>query len=102
MAALGSPILDVVDWPFAGEQACSAARADPAARRLLLRNCKFDVVRPAISKLDLAVFQRATAVALPVFRLPFSAWHTGSPGLQWNMLDLALGPASWLHFRLWA
>ena len=105
MNSLDLPLPDVVAWPFAGPQACATARADPAARRLLLRSYKFHVVhvvRPALLKLDRIAFERATADALPVFRLPFSAWLSGPPELQWNALDLALGPGSWLHFRLWA
>ena len=86
MNSLDPPLPDVVAWPFAGPQACATARADPAARRLLLRSYKFYVVRPASLKLDRLAFERATADAL----------------LQWNLLDLALGPGSWLHFRLWA
>ena len=102
MCSLDPPLPDVVEWPFAGPPACAKARADPAARRLLLRSYKFYVVRPALLKLDLLSFQRATADALPVFRLPFSAWLSGPPGTHWNLLDLELGPGSWLQFRLWA
>ncbi|CAK0799419.1 unnamed protein product, partial [Prorocentrum cordatum] len=49
---------------------------------------KFYVVRPALLKLDQLAFQQAAAASLPVFRLPFSAWLSGPPGLQWNLLDL--------------
>jgi len=102
MDSLDPPLPDVVDWPFAGPQACAKARSDPAARRLLLSSYKFYVVRPAMLKLDLPAFQKAAAASLPVFCLPFSSWLSGPPGLQWNLLDLALGPGSWLQFRLWA
>ena len=90
MDSLDPPLPDVVDWPFAGPQACAKARSDPAARRLLLSSYKFYVVRPAMLKLDLPAFQKAAAASLPVFRLPFSAWLSRPPGLQWNLLDLAL------------
>ncbi|CAK0909666.1 unnamed protein product, partial [Prorocentrum cordatum] len=76
--------------------------AGPRVLPQRLTSCKFYVVRPALLQLDQLAFQQAAAASLPVFCLPFSAWLSGPPGLQWNLLDLELGPGSWLQFRLWA
>ena len=96
----GIPDLDL--HPLFGGQALGEARANPAARRKLLKAYRLHVVRPALLQHDAAVFYEAAAPVMPALGFSYSAAVPEPQALPWSLLDLDLGPSTWLAYRTWA
>jgi hypothetical protein len=99
---LPSEIPEVMDMPFCTEDKLQQARGDRVARKLVLSEYKWVVVRPILLEYDRLAYHRTVLKELPVFGVPFTSLVPVPRRPSMDLLMLDDGPSTWSRFRLWA
>ena len=100
MRSLGVPALP--DAPGFSAEAISQARAERATRRTLLRQYRWDIVRPALHAAEAHAYARTAARIVPVLDTPFASLMPTPARLPSSWLDAAGRADTWRCFRCWS
>ena len=96
---LPSAIPEVMDMPFCTQKKLQQARGDRVARKLVLSEYKWVVVRPILLEYGRLAYHRTVLKELPVSGVPFTSLVSVPRRPSVDLLMLDDGPSTWSRFR---
>ena len=95
-------IVDISSHPGFPADRIEQASLDKALRKILLRQYRWDVVRPVLRQVDREAFLAVASRPLPGFNISFPSFQPEPERISIEFLAFDSGYDTWLWYRLWA